>query len=125
MAEFTQTIAPIPPREKQADGSLQTPSGYVLEDGEHTQVYPKGDLSTGWPILSALGSFWLHQFSDRGQLRSLYKDQSLLAVQNYIHYLETVATTSRFACEVFHRRQWYALVIRENSLDVGPAALLK
>lgn len=88
-------------------------------------AYPYGDLSTGWPLLSALGSYWSRTYAERGILLKHCRGSSLLALQNYITFLETVAATNRFECPVFHKRRWYALVLRESKLDTGSASFLK
>lgn len=88
-------------------------------------TYPYGELSTGWPVLAALGSYWSRLYEERGILLKYCRSSSLSALQNYITFLEAVACTNRFECPVFHKRRWYALVLRESDLDTGSASFLK
>ena len=125
MATYEQTILPIPPREEDAGSALQVPSGYTEAFGKNYPRYPRSDYSSGFPMLAALGSFWLRYFGDKGEVRSYLQMMSIQMVQTYIDYLETVACLSRFECPVFHRREWYALTIKESTFGTGDAALLK
>ena len=122
--QFEQNNTLIPPREA-LEGTLATPRGYIPVFGKHVPVYPKGDWSTGRKLLSSLGSFWSRHFGSRGELSSLFHGETVQAIQSYIDYLETVACLNRFECPVFHRRVWYALVLKESELNTGRAALLK
>ncbi len=122
--QFDQEYMLLPPRES-LGGTLATPRGYMPVFGEHVPVYPKGDYSSGRKLLAALGSFWSRHFGSRGELLALFQGETLQAIQTYIDYLESVACMNRFECPIFHRRIWYALVIRESLLGTGRAALLK
>jgi hypothetical protein len=117
-----QTV--LPPRERD-DTLLVTPTGYTLSGNTFLPKHPRGDMSTGWPIVAALGSFWSRHFEDRGQLLGLERANSQQFLQAYLDYLEAVACVSRFSCPIFHRRIWHALVIKESEIDTGRAAVLK
>lgn len=121
---FLQDVFPIPPREE-LDGALVVPRGYVRAFDSHLPKYPRGDYSTGLPIMAALGSLWTRYFQERDILASKGRADSVMALQAYLDYLEAVAVTSRFECPVFHRRQWFAIFVRESELDTGRAALLQ
>lgn len=116
---------PPPPREKQTSGQLTAPAGYTPVGDALLPLYPRGDMSTGWPILTALGSYWSRRFEDRGTLLGLYRASSVVFAQTYTNYLEAVACTSRLSCPILHRRPWYALVLSENAMEYGPDSLLK
>lgn len=128
MLDYTvnNTFRPLlPPRDKQADGSMVTPDGYTAFNNVLLPSYPRGDVSTGWPILAELGSYWSRRFEDRGTLLGLFRASSTVFAQAYVNYLEAVACTGRFSCPILHRRPWYVLVLSENSMETGPDSLLK
>lgn len=116
---------PVPPRDVDANGVISAPDGYHLSNGALYAKYPRADVSTGAPILSALGSFWSRHFQDRGTLLGVLRGDSQRFIQAYMNYLEAVACTSRFSCPIWHRKIWYALTIKESELDTGYAAVIK
>ncbi len=121
---FDQATMKVPAREE-VGTSLVVPRGYVLVGGKHIPLHPKGDYSTGWPVLGAIGSFWSQHFEDRGELLGLYRASSALVIQSYLDYMEAIASTSRFEVPIYHRRIWYAIVLRESQLSTGQASMLK
>lgn len=121
---FLQDVFPIPPREE-LGGALVVPRGYVSAFDSHLPKHPRGDYSTGLPILAALGSLWARYFQERDVLASKSRADSVMALQTYLDYLEAVAAANRFECPVFHRRQWFAVFVRESEVDTGQAALLQ
>ena len=121
---FEQNSLKIPAQEEIGNG-ISVPRGYVLFNGKHIPLYPRGDYSTGAPILNALGAFWSQHFEDRGELLGLYKASSSLVIQSYLNYMEAIASTSRFDVPIYHRRIWYAIILRESQLSTGHASMLK
>lgn len=125
MAALTPLPVFNPPKEDTVAGGFNTPVGWRLDSGKLFPLFPRGDLTTGREILAALGSFWSRHFEDKAELLSHIKGSSIHAVQAYIDWLETLASVSRFSIPIFHRRQWYAIVIKESELNLGDASLLK
>lgn len=116
-------IDPILPRD--FDGTTRVvPPGYVDVENVAYRSSPPGDY-TGQALVYALGSFWSQQFQERGILTAYGEASSLLALQNYINYLEAVACVSRFTVPIFHCRAWYALVVKESELNKSGPAVLK
>lgn len=116
---------PFPPRDQKADASLVGPDGFIRVGERLLPVYPRGDWSTGSPMLTALGTFWSFHFGQRGQLRGLLRGTSIQAAQTYLDYLEAVASLNRFSVPVFNRRAWHLVLLRESAVESGGAAVLK
>lgn len=100
-------------------------NGYLTYKNVNYPLYPRGDYHTGWPVLSALGSYWSRQFGDKGKLLKIYRNNSILAAQTYINFIEAVGAVGRTSCPVFHRQVLYAIVIKESELLNGDNSTLK
>ncbi len=73
-------------------------------------------IKQGDRLLQNLGSFWSNIFAGSGKLQAYTGGLAQSQAQNYLNYLEAVATLSRFTVPVFHKENWFLLSITESSV---------
>ena len=121
MSFASDTLIPL---DKSASGAVVVPDGFTELNDELYFTSPPAD-HTARAVVYALGSFWSQQFSSKDILEAFIEGSALLSVQTYLDYLEAVSCVNRFSVPVSHRRVWYALVIRESTMNTSGPAILK
>ncbi len=87
--------------------------------------YPGNDFDRPKRMMSALGSFWTRTFTRPEQVRSYVTAKCQLESQTYLDVLEAVASLSRFSVPLFHKDQWYLLVLRESEMNNAALTMRK
>lgn len=78
-----------------------------------TNIIP-AEMTTSDSLLRLLGSFWSEIYQDDGQLRTILDGISALQWQSAINMQETEDCIDWSKTPVWHREQWYRLVLRDG-----------
>lgn len=78
-------------------------------------------IAQGDKLLVNLGSFWSNVFQGADKLRQYTRGLAQGQAQNYLNYLEAVATLSRFTVPVFHRENWVLLTLTQSAVAGVPS----
>lgn len=74
------------------------------------------NIKIGDQLLTNLGTFWSNVFQGSGTLQQYTRGLAQGQAQNYLNYLEAVATLSRFTVPVFHRENWVLLTVTQSQV---------
>jgi len=76
--------------------------------------FPLNELNEPDKLLGILGSFWTQTFGGSNQVKDLVDARSALDFENHLLFLELIASISRFKLPVFHRENWFFLLLNES-----------
>lgn len=88
-------------------------------------IFPHTDLDRPNKLLRLVGSFWHNVFDDRGVVRDTLHAGARLEAQTALNLLELFQTVSRLDVPLYHKENWYQLVLKESERNTGRAATLK
>lgn len=80
-------------------------------------TYPANVFDRPQQLLATLGSFWSRTYLGEDQVLSLTLAAAQVAAQTHLDLLELVASMSRFEVPIWHRDNWYMLLIKESELN--------
>lgn len=77
-------------------------------------VFPNTICDQPRKLLAALGSFWARTYLGKDQVLSFTQASAQVATQTHLDLLELIASMSRFNVPIWHRDNWYLLLIKES-----------
>lgn len=77
-------------------------------------TYPVNELNEPDKLLSILGNFWTQTFGGAVQVEDLITARGALDFETHLQFLELIASISRFKIPVFHRENWFFLLLNES-----------
>lgn len=86
-------------------------------------TYPAELIDRPQQLLATLGSLWSRTYLSIDQVVSYTQVQVHAAAQHQLAVLELIASMSRFEVPIFHRENWYLLLLRESELNGSAAGL--
>lgn len=79
--------------------------------------FPTNDFDRPAVLLNVLGGFWSGVYSENNVVSQLAAATGQLAQQTYLNFLELLNSVSRFNIPLYHRENWYALVVKQSELN--------
>lgn len=90
-----------------------------------TYQYPGTPYDRGRQLLASLGSLWSEIYQGRDQVLSYVTAKAQVETQTMLDTLEMLAAISRYTVPIYHKDNWFQLVLRESEINDAQTSLLK
>jgi hypothetical protein len=74
-------------------------------------------------LLSTMGTFWADIYDRKDQVSAYVQAKANLELQSMLDAAQTIAALSRYEVPIFHRDNWYLLVVRESQRNSAATSL--
>lgn len=87
--------------------------------------FPTNDFDRPAVLLNVLGGFWSGVYDENNVVAQLAAATGQLAQQTYLNFLELLNSVSRFDIPLYHRENWYAMVVKQSELNTAESLIAR